>query len=165
METLSFLEAKKIPLITKAGDLVGYFVKALVREEKLELQAFLVTGESLGVYTGDVSFRQDRFIIESKDRVFEITVDDKRFQKYIDPIGSSVVTESGTFLGDVGDFEFNPELLFIKKLKVVNDEFFEKKEVLVDRDDVIKVTKDLVIVRDLRLKKKKPERKLAIEYG
>jgi sporulation protein YlmC with PRC-barrel domain len=74
---------------------------------------------------------------------------------YFNLIDCSVYTESEVYLGQVFDYMFDDNIFTVTKLIVGDSKFFglfKNEKMRISRDQIITVTSDKIIVKDLKIK-------------
>lgn len=146
------------------GSKIGEITGLLVREKdlKLELLVAKVPDSNLVLYllSNDIrAFDGNKIIIDSYDKLSEAE-DLLRHQDIIKTrqnfFGIKVQTQSGKQLGKVKDYSVDITHFFAAKLHIranLPQRLFHER-LIIDRTDIVDMTKDKIIVRDATIKAK-----------
>lgn len=146
------------------GGKIGKITAILVRETDLKLELFIVSAienkKPLYLLSSDIrALDRSRIIIDSYDKLSEAE-DLLRHQDLIKSdnklFGTKVQTQSGKKLGKVKDYSVDITHFFVTKLHIHTNwpQKLFHETLVIDRSDIIDITKDKIVVRDTTIKAK-----------
>lgn len=156
------------------GGKIGEITAILVRETDLKLELLIVNAiennkKPLYLLSSDIrALDGGKIIIDSYDRLSEAE-DLLRHQDLIKSgnklFGTKVQTQSGKKLGKVKDYSVDITHFFATKLHIRtswSQKLFHET-LIIDRSDIIDITKDKIIVRDATIKAKSAAKVLPVQ--
>jgi sporulation protein YlmC with PRC-barrel domain len=154
---------KSLPIISlQTGEAVGWTKQAVFDIAALEIQAFecqsAAGNRSVVLMTRDIrQLASDCVIIDSEDELAD-PKDIVRLRAILkanfNPLGKSVVSDSGRKLGSVEDFTINLETTRVQKLHVRQSliQAWLGGSLIIDRTQIIDITPRQITVREATLK-------------
>ena len=148
-------------LSLRTGGPIGHAYTPIINPKNLKIEAWYATakGDKTPMVLPATELRDmigKGFVVNDHDAITPIE-DMVRMKELIESeyevIGKAVVTDSGRKLGKVQDYAVENKSMFIKKLYISESILrsitsFTKPQLIIDRSQIVDVTKDKIVVKE-----------------
>lgn len=145
-------------VLTTSGGAAGRVFEIVIDPATGKIHGFLLGNKGENVIApADILFWEDQLFIQDEEDVLEtheIIKVQEILKLHIPILHSRVYTQKGKFLGKVYDIGLNPRMFVLSRIVVAKNilGLFPYDEKIIARGDILEITAEKVIVRDLEAK-------------